>query len=339
MTKPRDVNAVSSRRRLIKNAAVFVAGIAAPAILRTGPALAAYPDRPVKLVVPNSPGGISDIVARLLAAALQQAMGGSFSIENKGGAGGNIGMGSVARSEPDGYTLLITTSAFAVNPGLYNSLPFDPFKDFVAIAELTTSPNVFAVNPELGVKTMKELVAFAKARPDKFNVSTPPISTTPYLAAELFKLRQGLPKVATVVFAGGGDALRALLTGTVQLSLGALGTAHAHIASGTIMALATTGTSRWHDLPNVPIMAEAGFKDFVMENYVGLMAPANTPREIVARLEKETLAALNRPDVRAKLVKSGFRVEARSGKDHLARIAKEVPMYRDIVTQAGIKKL
>ena len=237
MTKLHDFKMASSRRRVVKGAAALAAGIAAPAILRIGPALAAYPDRPVKLVVPNSPGGISDIVARLLAVSLQQAMGGSFAIENKGGAGGNIGMASVARSEPDGYTLLITTSAFAVNPGLYNSLPFDPFKDFVAIGELTTSPNVFAVKPELGVKTMKELVALAKANPDKFNVSTPPVSTTPYLAVELFKLREGLPKVATVVFAGGGDALKALLTGTVQLSLGALGTAHPHIASGTITAL------------------------------------------------------------------------------------------------------
>jgi tripartite-type tricarboxylate transporter receptor subunit TctC len=328
-----------SRRRIVRGAAALLAASAAPAVVRIGPALAAYPDRPVRIVVPNSPGGISDIVARLLAVALQQAMGGSFTIENKGGAGGNIGMGGVARSEGDGYTLLITTSAFAVNPGLYNSLPFDPFKDFVAIAELTTSPNVFAVKPELGVKTMQELVTLANARPDRFNVSTPPISTTPYLAAELFKLRQGLPKIATVVFAGGGDALRALLTGTVQLSLGALGTAHPHIASGAITALATTGTTRWHDLPNVPTMAEAGFKDFVMENYVGFMAPANTPAPIVTALEKETLAALNRPDIRAKLVQSGFKVEARSGKEHLARIAKEVPMYRDIITQAGIKKL
>jgi tripartite-type tricarboxylate transporter receptor subunit TctC len=328
-----------SRRQVVKGGAALLAGIASPAILSVRPALAAYPDRPVKLLVPNSPGGISDIVARLLAVSLQQAMGSSFAIENKGGAGGNIGMASVARSDPDGYTLLITTSAFAVNPGLYNSLPFDPFKDFVAIAELTTSPNVFAVKPELGVKTMKELVALARANPDKFNISTPPISTTPYLASELFKVRESLPKVATVAFTGGGDAFKALLTGTVQLSLGALGTAHPHIASGAVTGLATTGTSRWHDLPNMPTMAEAGFKDFVMENYVGLMAPANTPPDIVARLERETLTILNKPDIRTKLIQSGFKVEAKPGKDHSARIAKEVPMYRDIVTQAGIKKL
>jgi tripartite-type tricarboxylate transporter receptor subunit TctC len=339
MTAPHDFPKASSRRRVIKGIAVLAAGIAAPAILRSGPALAAYPDRPVRLVVPNSPGGISDIVARLLAASLQQAMGGSFVIENKGGAGGNIGMAGVARSEPDGYTLLITTSAFAVNPGLYNSLPFDPFKDFVAIGELTTSPNVFAIQPQLGVKTMKDLVAFAKANPDKFNVSTPPVSTTPYLTVELFKLRESLPKIATIVFTGGGNARKALLTGTVQLSVGALGTAHPHVASGTINALATTGATRWHDLPNVPTMAEAGFNDFVMENYVGLMAPAATPPEIVAHLERETLAVLNRPDIRDKLVQSGFQVEAKDGKGHMARIAKEVPMYRNIVAQAGIKKL
>jgi len=186
---------------------------------------------------------------------------------------------------------------------------------------------------------MKELVAVARANPDKFNISTPPVSTTPYLGAELFKLRESIPKVATVVFAGGGDAFKALLGGTVQLNLGALGTAHAHVASGTVLGLATTGASRWHDLPNVPTMAEAGFGDFVLENYVGFMAPANTPPEIVARLEKETLAVLNNPDVRAKLVKSGFKVEARTGKDHQARIDREVPMYRDIITQAKIKKL
>src|SRR5262249_17772355 len=139
----------SRRRQVLKTVAALTVGIAAPAILRVGTALAAYPDRPVKIVVANSPGGPSDIVARLMAASLQQAIGGSFIVENKGGAGGNIGMGSVARADADGYTLLISTSAYVVNPGLYNSLPYDPFKDFVAIAELVTTPNVFAVKPAL----------------------------------------------------------------------------------------------------------------------------------------------------------------------------------------------
>jgi tripartite-type tricarboxylate transporter receptor subunit TctC len=213
--KTHDLNMASSRRRVIKGAAVLATGIAAPSMLRIGTALAAFPDRPVKIVVANSPGGPSDIVARLMAASLQQVIGGSFIVENKGGAGGNIGMGSVARADPDGYTLLITTSAYVVNPGLYNSLPYDPFKDFVAIAELASTPNVFAVKPVLAAKTMKGLVAFAKTSPDKFNVSTPPVGTTPYLAIELLKVREGLSKIPILVFTGGGEALQALLGNTV----------------------------------------------------------------------------------------------------------------------------
>jgi tripartite-type tricarboxylate transporter receptor subunit TctC len=328
-----------SRRRLLRTAGVLAAGIGAPLVLRSEAARADFPERPVRIVVANSPGGPSDIVARLLAAALQQALGGSFVVENRGGGGGNIGMGSVARAEPDGYTLLITTSVYAVNPGLYNSLPYDPFKDFVAIAEIATTPNIFAVKPQLGVHTITELVALAKASPDKFNVSTPPIGTTPYLAVELLKLREGLPGLPILVFAGGGEALQALLGDTVQLSVGTLAPAHPHLKAGTIMALATTGATRWHDLPDVPTMSEAGFKDFVLDTYVALMAPARTPPEIVARLERETLAALARPELRDRLLQSGFAVEARAGKVHAGRIAREVPMFRELIERAGIKKL
>ena len=134
-----------SRRSIVKAAAAIAAGIAAPAVLRVGTAFAAYPDRPVRIVVANTPGGPSDIIARIMAAALQEATGGSFIVENKGGGGSNIGMGSVARSDPDGYTLLLATSAYSVNPGLYDTLPYDPFRDFSAVCELATSPNVFAV--------------------------------------------------------------------------------------------------------------------------------------------------------------------------------------------------
>ncbi len=328
-----------TRRTIIKGVAALAAGVAAPAVLKIRSALAAYPDRPVKLIVANSPGGPSDIVARLLAAALQQSMDGSFIVENKGGAGGNIGMGQAARAEPDGYTLLVTTSSYVVNASLYNAPPYDPFNDFVPVAELATTPNVFAVKPELGVKTMKELVAFAKANPDKFNVSTPPVSTTPYLAVELLKVREKMPKFATIVFTGGGDALKALLSNTVQLSVGALAPARPHIGSGAVIGLAVSGAARWPDLPNVPTMIESGFNDFVLETYLGLMAPAKTPPEIVARMEKETLAVLNQPEIRERLSKSGFKVEAKDGKGHAARIAKEVPMYRDIIAQAEMKKL
>jgi tripartite-type tricarboxylate transporter receptor subunit TctC len=325
-----------SRRHLIK---ALAATIAAPAVLRVGAALAAYPERAVRILVANSPGGPSDIIARFMTAALQEATGATFIVENKGGAGGNIGMGTVARSEPDGYTILLATSAYAVNPGLYETLPYDPFKDFAAICELATSPNVFAVKPELGVGTMKEFVALAKKNPDKFNVSTPPIGTTPQLEAEVLKVREGLEKMASVVFTGGGEALKALLSGTVQLSSGVLAPAHPHIKSGTIRALAVTGATRWHDLPEVPTMLEAGYRDFVFETYTALLAPARTPPEIVAWLERESLKILQRPDMRDKLVKSGFEVQAKDGKAHMARVAREVPMFRDVIAKAGIQKL
>jgi tripartite-type tricarboxylate transporter receptor subunit TctC len=178
-----------------------------------------------------------------------------------------------------------------------------------------------------------------KANPDKFNVSTPPIGTTPQLQAEVLKQREGLQKMATVVFAGGGDAVAALISGTVQLSSGTLAPAHQHIKSGALRGLAVTSTKRWHDLPEIPTMLEAGFPDFVFDTYTAVMAPAKTPPEIISRLEKEILAILRRPEMLSKLQQSGFDVMAKSGKEHMERVTKEVAMFRDIVEKAGIKKL
>jgi tripartite-type tricarboxylate transporter receptor subunit TctC len=339
MAKSDNTKVAPSRRRVLKTAGVLAAGIVAPAILRVRSAFAAYPERPVRIVVANTPGGPSDIIARIMAAAMQQASGGTFVVENRGGAGGNIGMGYVARTDPDGYTILLSTSAYSVNPGLYNKLPYDAFKDFTAICELAISPHVFAIKPDLGPKTMKEFVALAKKSPDKFNVSTPPIGTTPQLQAEVLKQREGLQGMATVVFAGGGDALQAAIAGTVQLSSGVLAPAHPHIKAGKLVGLAVTGTSRWHDLPEIPTMIEAGYKDFVFDTYTALMAPAKTPPEIVRQLEKLALDILAKPDMREKLTQSGFEVTAKDGKGHMARVTKEVAMFRDIIEKAGIKKL
>ena len=306
--------------------------------MRIATAFAAYPDRPVRIVVANTPGGPSDIIARFMAAAMQEAMSASVVVENKGG-GGNIGMGYVARADADGYTILLSTSAYAVNPGLYNTPPYDPFKDFIAVCELAVSPHVFAVMPDLGATTMKEFVALAKANPDKFNVSTPPIGTTPQLQAEVLKLREGLQKMATIPFPGGGDALKALLSGTVQLSSGVLAPAHPQIKAGAIKGLAVTGRTRWHDLPDIPTMLEAGYPDFVLDTYTALMAPAKTPPQIVGRLEKIALDILSKPDMRQRLTQAGFEVTAKDGKSHMQRLAKEVPMFSEIIAQAGIKKL
>ncbi len=339
MAKTRNAGSAPSRRHVIKGAAALAAGIAAPAVLRMGTAYAAYPDRPVRIVVANTPGGPSDITARILTAALQEATGKTFIVENRGGAGGNIGMAHVANAEADGYTLLLATNAVSVNPSLYNTLPFDPLKDFVGVCEVAGSPNTFVVRADLGVKTMKEFVALVKTNPDKFNVATPPIGTAPQLQAEVLKIREGLGKMASIVFAGGGDALKALLSGTVQLSSGSLPPAHPHIKAGTLTCLAVTGESRWPDLPQIPTMLEQGYKDFVFATDTVLLAPAKTPPDVVKWVEKETLAILNKPDMKEKLFKAGFLVRPQDGKAAMARVTKEVAMFRDVIAQAGIKKL
>ena len=312
---------------------------ASSSLMRARAAGAAYPDRPIKIVVANTPGGPSDIIARFMAAAMQEGIGSTVIVENKGGAGGNIGMGMVARAEPDGYTILLATSAYAVNPALYQTLPYDPFRDFVAICELAVSPNVFAVRPDLPVSSMKEFISLAKASPEKFNVSVPPIGTTPQLEAEVLKSRENLSGMASVVFAGGGDALKALISGTVQISSGVLAPAHPHLKAGSIKGLAVTGRTRWQDLPQIPTMLESGFPDFVFETYTALMAPAKTPPDIVAQLERVALEVLHRPDMREKLTQAGFEVTAKPGKEHMARVAREVPMFADIISRAGIKRL
>jgi tripartite-type tricarboxylate transporter receptor subunit TctC len=332
-------NSMLSRRRIIKGAGVLAAGIAAPAFLRIRSAYAAYPERPVKIVVANTPGGPSDIVGRIVAAALEQSTGKTFIIENRGGAGSNIGMGYVARSDPDGYTILLTTNAYSVNATLYNTIPYDPLKDFVGVSELATSPNTFVVRSELPAKTMKEFVALAKASPEKFNCATPPIGTTPQIQLEVLKIRENLPKLEDVVFKGGGDALQALLSSTVQLSSGSLPPAAPHIKAGTLRCLAVTGETRWPDMPDVPTMVEAGYPDFVFATDTVLMAPAKTPPEAVKWLEKETLKILGTPDMKEKLYKSGFQVRPKGADAAWARVSKEIGMFKDIIDKSGMKKL
>jgi tripartite-type tricarboxylate transporter receptor subunit TctC len=330
--------AMPTRRRILKAAGALAGGIA-PTLIRLRAAHADYPDRPIKFVVANTPGGPSDIVGRIVTAALQQSTGKTFIIENRGGAGGNLGMEYVARSEPDGYTILLATNAFSVNYGLYNELPYDPYKDFVAVSELASSPNTFVVKSESPAKTIKDFVALARANPEKYNCATPPIGTTPQLQLELLKTREDLPKLADVVFKGGGDAIEALLTGTVQLSSGSLGPALPHIKSGTLRCLAVCGESRWPELPDVPTMEESGYKDFVFATDMVLLAPAKTPPAEVKWLESETLKVLATPAMKDKLFQSGFSVRPKGADAAWARVTKEITTFKQIIDQAGIKKL
>jgi tripartite-type tricarboxylate transporter receptor subunit TctC len=328
-----------SRRRIIKGVGALAVGIAAPALIRVRTAYAAYPERPVKIVVANTPGGPSDIVARIVTAALEQSTGKTFIVENRGGAGGNIGMEYVARSNPDGYTILLATNAFSVNYGLYNQLPYDPYKDFIAVSELASSPNTFVVRSESPAKTIKDLVALARANPEKYNCATPPIGTTPQLLLEMFKIRAELPKLADVVFKGGGDAIQALLTGTVELSVGSLGPALPHIKAGTFRCLSICGESRWPELPDVPTMEEAGYKGFGFGTDMVLLAPAKMPRAEIKWLENATLKVLATPEMKDKLFQSGFLVRAKGADAAWARVTQEIITFKQIIDQAGITKL
>jgi tripartite-type tricarboxylate transporter receptor subunit TctC len=331
--------AAPTRRGLLKTTGAVAAGIVVPTLIGLRAARADYPDRPVKFVVANTPGGPSDIVGRIVTAALDQSTGKTFIIENRGGAGGNIGMEYVARSNPDGYTILLATNAFSVNYGLYNQLPYDPYKDFVAVSELASSPNTFVVRAESPAKTIKDFVALARANPEKYNCATPPIGTTPQLQLELLKTRENLPKLTDVVFKGGGDAIQALLTGTVELSSGSLGAALPHIKAGTFRCIAVCGDSRWPELPDVPTMQEAGYKDFLFATDMVLLAPAKTPAADIKWLESATLKVLATPEMKDKLFQAGFLVRAKGADAAWARVTKEIVMFKQIIDQAGIAKL
>jgi tripartite-type tricarboxylate transporter receptor subunit TctC len=314
-----------------------VAGVAAANTLGLDRARAAgYPDRPVKIIVPFAPAGPTDIMARILATHLGEAIGGNFIVENRPGAGGNIGIGAAACSEPDGYTLLVTSSAFVVNPALYAKIPYDPFADFAAIAELGTSPNVILADPKLGLNSIADLVARARAHPGELNYASPGIGTTPHLSGELLKITAGL-EIVHVPFSGAGPAIQALLGGVTQLAVAALPPAHPHIESGALKALAVTGAHRWFDLPDVPTMVELGYTDFISDTFQGFLAPAKTPDAIVELLSTKAIDVLKTPKIAEQLRNNGFEVIA-NGPDGLRkRIAAEVPKWREIVAKAGIK--
>jgi tripartite-type tricarboxylate transporter receptor subunit TctC len=275
-------------------------------------------------------------MARIVAAHLGEAIGGTFVVENRPGAGGNIGIGIAAHAEPDGYTLLITSSAYVVNPGLYAKIPYDPYKDFAPIAELGTSPNVILVDPKLGVNSIADLVARAKADPNELNYASPGIGTTPHLSGELFKIVAGI-NLTHVPFSGAGPAIQAILAGTTQIAFAALPPAHPHIESGALKALAITGEHRWFDLPNVPTMIELGYKDFVSDTMQGFLAPAKTPSAVVELLATKSIEILKVANTSEQLRNDGFEVIARGPDGMKKRIDDEVPKWRDIIAKAGIK--
>jgi len=324
-----------TRRAVLKGAGTLA--ISTAAFGRTATA-AGYPDHPVRIIVPFAAGGPSDLTARLMGVKLAEALGQTFFVENRAGAGSNLGTAAVARSAPDGYTLLVTSSAFVVNPGLYKEVPYDPIKDFSPVAELDTSPNVFIATPASGINSIAQLVARAKASPNELSYASAGIGTTPHLAAELLKIAAGIT-VTHVPYQGASLAVQSVLSGTVPVACASLPGAHPSILSGKLHALAVTGPQRWYDMPDVPTMLELGYPGFVVDTFHCMMAPAGTPPEIVNRLAEVSVATLKQPEFHERLRTLGFEIIANGPDGMRRRIADEVPRYRDIIAKAGIERV
>jgi len=317
----------------LRSAARALACAVALVVLASVQPASAYPDRPITVVVPFAPGGPTDIIARILSLALSQSLGQQVIVDNRGGAAGNIGMGQVARATPDGHTLLLASTAIAVNPALFKNLPYDPIKDFAPISELVNAPNVLVVHPDSGINSIADLIARAKMEP--FSYASPGAGTKSHLTGELLKLRANIDMVH-VPFRGAGPAAQSVLGKQIQLGSVALAAAEAMIQSGQLRALAVTSEKRWFSLPNVPTMIEAGYPGFISDTFNALLAPAAVPQPILATLVKETRAAFQKPEALAQARKAGFEVVAGTPEELAARIKLEIPAVRELVAKAGI---
>ena len=305
-------------------------GVALPTMV-----LAAFPERPVTILVPFAPGGANDVVVRAIQQPLAEALGQPIVVENRGGAGGSLGTGYAARQKPDGYTILMAATGYAVNPSLYEKIYYDPLKDFEPVAEVTTFPVIYAVRPDIGVKSMKELIAYAKKRAGGLNYSTPGAGTLPHLAAELLKLNTGIEMVH-IPYPGAAPAAQALLSKTVDVASISISVAKPQIDAGNFIGLAVSGGERWPELPDVPTIVEAGFPAALADTWQGLMVPAGTPKDIIERLAKATIEVVRRPDVRERLLKAGFHATGRAPDDFRKRIVEEVPKWKNVIQKARI---
>jgi tripartite-type tricarboxylate transporter receptor subunit TctC len=299
---------------------------------------AGYPDRPVKVIVPFAAGGPTDVMARLLAQKLSEKLGQQFFIENVGGAGGNIGAASAARAAGDGYTLLIASSSYVVNPSLYKNCPYDPYKDFVPIILAAITPNILIVHPSVQAKTAKELIELIKANPNKFTFASPGLGTTPDLASDLFKVTYKLD-FAIAPYKGGGPAAQAVLANEVPASFVAMTPTTQLVQTGKLRALAVTTSKRSTALPDVPTLAEAGISGQESETMQGVFAPKGTPKEIVALLHKEIAAIVTDPAMKAKMTPLGFEPEGGSSEEFAAYIKKEVEKWAKVIKDAKIPQI
>jgi tripartite-type tricarboxylate transporter receptor subunit TctC len=299
---------------------------------------AGYPDKPVKIVVPFAPAGPTDVMARLIAQKLSESLKQQFFVENHPGAGGNIGMMQVARSTPDGYTILVASSSYTVNPSLYAKNPYDPFKDFAPITLAAASPNILVVNTDIPAKTVKELIDLVKANPAKYSIANPGIGTTPQLAAELFKLTYKLD-AASVPFGGAGPAIQSAVGGHTPIAFSALPPTAPQVQGGKLRGLAVTSAKRSATLPDVPTLAEAGIKGQESETMQGIFVAAGTPKEIVDLLNREIVKAMQLPDVKEKCAQLGFDVVANTPAEFATYIKTDVEKWRGVIKDAKVPKI
>jgi tripartite-type tricarboxylate transporter receptor subunit TctC len=306
--------------------------VAAASVLAQG-----YPDKPLKLVVPFPPGGPTDIVGRLVAQKLAEGIGQPVVVENRPGAGGTVGSTAVARAPADGYTLLYgSSSTLAIAPSLYRDLAYDPRTAFAPISLVSRGPIIAAVNAQLPAKTLKDFIALAKSSPGRINYGSAGSGTPPHLAAELFKTVAGVDLVH-VPYKGGGPAVSDLAGGQVQVIFEGLPSLLPHIKSGKVRALAITGAKRDPALPEVPTFAEAGLPGYDANFWNGLVAPAGTPAEVIARLNSVLVQALATPEVHAALVRLGLEAAGTTPQQFGDFIAAEIDKWARVVKASGAK--
>ncbi len=297
-----------------------------------------WPARPIRLVVPYAPGGPLDISARLISAKLQESLGQAVVPDNRPGAGGNIGVDLVAKSPPDGYTLVISAIAtLAINPSLYTGLPYDPIKDLRHVTLLVQVPNVLIVSNDLPAKNVQELIALARARPGKLDFGSGSTGSTGHLAGEMFKMMTGTFMVH-IPYKGSAPAMADMMAGRINLMFDNLASALPNIKAGKVRALATTTRARSSFLPDLPTLDEAGLKGFDMTTWWGVSAPAKTPQPVVERLSAEILKAMDAPDLKERLHNMGSDAPAiRTPEQFAAFVASELKIYTELVKRSGAK--
>ncbi|MDB5999035.1 MAG: tripartite tricarboxylate transporter substrate binding protein [Rhizobacter sp.] len=294
----------------------------------------AYPNKPIRLVVPFPPGGSADVLARTVGEKIGKAMGQVVVIDNKPGAGGIVGADTVAKAAPDGYTVLFANTNIAINPSLYKKLPYDTAAAFVPVVQMVNVPNLLLVSAQLPVKDVAGLIALAKAKPDELNYSSAGNGTFPHLAIELFKVQAGI-SMMHVPYPGAAPALQALLSGQVQVLSNDLLNAMQHVKSGKVKALAITGDVRSPVMPDIPTMAEAGLKDYVAVGWQGIMVPTGTPQSVIDRLNTEINKALDDTALRDSLTAQGLQVVGGTPAAFGEFVRKDTERWRAAVKASG----